>query len=66
MMARATLNRDDVAALAERLHQRAQSQLMNRHPELQQDLRIAAIVLRRAVAIGFPIRLLSIDDGGRR
>jgi len=63
-----TLNRMEIAALAERLDQRAQSRRMNLLPELQADLRIAAFVLRRAVAIGFPISLRVEGDpiGGNR
>jgi len=57
-----TLDRAAIFELAERLHQRAQSRLMRRHPELGHDLRLAAIVLHRAVAIGFPVRPIEVDE----
>ncbi len=58
--AKTTINRDEIGHLADRLDARAASRLMNSTPELQSDLRVAAIVLRAALAIGFPIQPIAI------
>lgn len=64
----ATISRCEIAALAERLLARAQTRLMNNTPELRDDLRLAALVLQYALAIGFPVlpidlKLLEIGRG---
>jgi len=46
----------------ERLIARAESRLMNSTPELQSDLRVAAIVLQAALSIGFPVRPIDIKN----
>jgi len=54
---------EDVSQLCDRLDERAKSRLMAATPELQHDLRVAVIVLRRAVMIGFPVRPIEIENG---
>jgi len=57
-----SINREEISALADRLHARSESRLMTGTPELQSDLRVAALVLRAAVRIGFPVGPIAIDD----
>jgi len=57
-----TINRDEISHLCDRLDARATSRLMNGTPELQRDLHVAVVVLRRALAIGFPIRPNDLDE----
>ena len=61
-MALIQITRLEIAALAERLMARAESRLMNGTPELQRDLRVAAIVLQAALSIGFPVRPIEIAN----
>jgi len=56
-----TVNRAEVTALADRLAGRAASKLMDSTPEAQSDMRTAALVLRAAVSVGFPVTPLSVD-----
>jgi len=58
------MGREEISHLADRLNNRAASRLMDASPELRSDLRIAAVVLRAATAIGFPISALSIGADG--
>jgi len=62
IMAVIQISRIEIAALAERLMARAESRLMNGTPELQRDLRVAAIVLQAALSIGFPVRPIEIAN----
>ncbi len=66
-MAKATksITRDEIGHLADRLHARAESRLMSGTPELQSDLRVAVIVLRAALAIGFPVQPIEIAGNGQ-
>ena len=57
-----SITRDEISHLIDRLVARAESRLMNSTPELRSDLRIAAIVLRAALSIGFPVRPIDIDE----
>ncbi len=57
-----TITRDEIGHIVDRLRARAESRLMNNTPELQSDLRVAAIVLRAALSIGFPVRPIDIDE----
>jgi hypothetical protein len=61
-----TITRDEIGHLAGRLEARAQSRLMAGTPELQSDIRIAAIVLQAAIRIGFPLHPIAIDIGRDR
>ena len=63
-MAVLQITRVEIAALAERLQARAESRLMNGTPELQRDLRVAAIVLLAALSISFPVRPIEIANNG--
>ncbi len=55
------ITRDEISHLVDRLYARSESRLMGGTPELQSDLRVAAIVLRAALAIGFPVRPIDIN-----
>jgi hypothetical protein len=57
-----TISRGEISRLCDRLEARARSRLMAGTPELRSDLRVAAIVLRRALAIGFPVRPIEVDE----
>ena len=61
-MAIKQITRTEISALVERLIARAESRLMNSTPELQSDLRVAAIVLQAALSIGFPVRPIDIKN----
>jgi hypothetical protein len=61
-MAKLIYGRSQVSALAERLMNRGTSRLMNDRPHLQADIVLAAIILQRAVSIGFPPTEIEIDD----
>ena len=56
------ITRDEISQLVDRLRARSESRLMNGTPELRSDLRVAAIVLRAALAIGFPVRPIDLDE----
>ena len=60
-MAKHLISRNDIQALARRMEDRAWSPLMNDMPELQRDLRTAAIVLKHALDIGFPVNPIELD-----
>jgi len=61
-MAPKTINRAEVESLCDRPEARAATRLMATTPELHSDIRVAAIVLRRAVAIGFPVRPIEVEN----
>jgi hypothetical protein len=56
-----TVNRDEIAALCDRLDARSTSRLWDAAPELKRDLRVAVAVLRQALSIGFPVRPVDVD-----
>jgi len=56
-----TINREEIGHLCDRLEALAKSRLMAATPELQNDIRIAAFVLRRALMIGFPVSPIDLD-----
>src|SRR6266478_1357176 len=53
--------RRQIEALADRLMNRGTSRLMNDRPHLQADIILAAIILQRAVSVGFPPTEIEID-----
>jgi len=57
-----TISRNEITALAGRLNARVTSVLTIASPELSNDLRTAALVLRAAVRIGFPVSPIVLDD----
>ncbi len=65
-MATRTINRDEISHLADRLSARATSRLWDATPEHRSDLLTCAAVIRAALAIGFPVRPIEIENGALR
>jgi len=61
-MVKLIYGRPQIEALANRLMARGTSRLMNDRPHLQADIILAAVILQRAVEVGFPVRDIEIDD----
>ena len=54
-MAKMQYSRNDIADLAKRMEDRAQSKLLDDMPSVQKDMRAAAFIMRYALSIGFPV-----------
>jgi hypothetical protein len=59
-MATVMVSRNDLQALAERLHNRARSPLMDDMPETQKDLKLVVAFLQHVAALGLPMGLVSL------
>jgi hypothetical protein len=65
-MVKLTYTRADIETLAERLEQRAASIILFDMPQLQRDMRAAAMLLRYMLANGMPVTSAEIDNGTAR
>jgi len=59
-----TINREEIGHLCDRLEARARSRLSTIELEARKDMAVAALVLRRALAIGFPPTPIEIGEAG--
>ncbi len=63
-MAKHTFSRNDIQSLAKRLEDRAWSRLLADMPELQKDIRSAALILNHVVVVlGVPVTPIEIENG---
>jgi hypothetical protein len=63
-MAVHTFSRNDIESLAKRLEDRSWSRLLVDMPELQRDVRSAALVLQYLVIVlGVPITPIEVENG---
>jgi hypothetical protein len=61
-MTKMQYSRQDIADLAKRMEDRAQSKLLDDMPSVQKDMRAAAFIMRYALSIGFPVQPIEIDN----
>jgi hypothetical protein len=61
-----TITREEIGHLTDRLSARATSRLWDATPEILSDLLVAVAVIRAALAIGFPVRPIEIENGTLR
>jgi len=57
-----TINREEIGHLCDRLEARARSRLSTLEPEACRDMSLAALILRRALAIGFPVSPIDLNE----
>ena len=60
-MAKLLYTRDDIGVLAERLEQRAASIMLFDMPQLQRDMKAAAMLLRYMLTNGMPVTSAEIE-----
>lgn len=60
-MTKLKYTRAEIGELAERMEVRGYSRLLKDRPELQNDLRAVALILRKALESGFPVSALEIE-----
>ena len=53
---------NDIADLCKRMEDRATSKLLDDMPSTQKDMRAAALIMRYALSIGFPVQPIEIDN----
>jgi len=61
-MAKHVLTRNDIGSLAERLEARGTSRLLKDRPELQNDLKLSAAILRFMLERGMPVSTIEFEE----
>ena len=61
-MTKMQYSRNDIADLCKRMEDRATSKLLDDMPSTQKDMRAAALIMRYALSIGFPVQPIEIDN----